>query len=171
MVELVVTAESKGRKAMRATCKYAINAINSNNDKYPILLKNMTFNIFSHYMSMKKSENSGVYLSATRYGGILSALTHLYRVSGKDMDQGFKKELYQFMSGMKRVIDSNNRQYGISLEEGNKAVSFDVYKTLCDILYQGEGEVILFAHAFLTMEWNLMARSNNCVNIHNKHIH
>ena len=111
-----------------------------------------------------------MYLSATIYGGIRSALTHLYHVSGNDMDQGFKKELYKFMLGMKKVIASYNRQDGISLEEGNKAVSFDVYKTLCDILHQREGEEFIFAHAFLTMEWNLMARSENCINMHIKHI-
>ena len=64
------------------------------------------------------------------------------------MDQGFKKELYQFMSGMNRVIDSSKRQYGISIEEGKKAISFYVYKTLCNILHQWEGEDFLFAHAF-----------------------
>ena len=36
---------------------------------------------------MKKSKNLGVYLSDTIYEGILSALTHLYRVSGKYIDQ------------------------------------------------------------------------------------
>ena len=54
------------------------------------------------------------------------------------------------MSGMKRVIASNKRQDGISIEEGKKAISFDVYKTLCDVLHQGEGEDSLLAHAFLT---------------------
>ena len=44
------------------------------------------------------------------------------------MDEGFKKELSQFMSGMKRVIASNKSQYGMSLEEGNKAMTFDVPK-------------------------------------------
>ena len=67
-----------------------------------------------------------MYLSATSYRGIRSSPTHIYRVSGKDMDQGSKKELYQLMSGMKRVIDSNKRQDGISLEEGNKAMVSDV---------------------------------------------
>ena len=130
MVERLVTAKAEGNKSMRATCNDAINAININDYNCPILLNKMTFNIFSHYMSMGKNENSGVYLSATRYGGIRIALTRMYHVSGKDMDQGFKKELYKFMLGMKKVIASNNRQDGISLEEGNKAVSFDVYKTL-----------------------------------------
>ena len=56
------------------------------------------------------------------------------------------------MSGMNRVIAYNNRQDVISLEEGNKAVSFNFYKTLCDILHQGKGEDFLVTHAFL--QWN-----------------
>ena len=61
----------------------------------------------------------------------------MYSVSGKDTDQGFKKELYQFMSGMKRVIASNKRQDRISLEEVKKAIIFYVYKTLCYVIHQG----------------------------------
>ena len=59
---------------------------------------------------------------------------------------------------MKIAIASNKRQDGISLEEGKKAMSFDFYKALYDILHQGEGGDFIFAHVFLTMEWNLMAR-------------
>ena len=80
-----------------------------------------------------------MYLSANIYGGIRSVLPHMYRVIGKDMDQEFKKELSQFMSVMKRVISSNKRQAGISIGAGQKAISFDVYKTLCDLIHQGEG--------------------------------
>ena len=109
---------------MYSTCKDLLNAMNRNDDKCLILLAKTTFNIFSHYMSMKRSKNSGVYLYAPSYGGIRSALTHMCRVSGQEMDQLFKKELYQFMSGMKRVIDSNKSQYEISIEEGKKTTSF-----------------------------------------------
>ena len=69
------------------------------------------------------------------------------------------------MPGMKRVIASNNKQAGISINEGKKSISFDVYKTLYDVLHQGEGGDFLFAHSFLTMKWNLMARSDNFVNM------
>ena len=65
------------------------------------------------------------------------------------------------MSGMKRAIASNKRQSGINIDEGKKAMSFDVYKTLYDVLYQEEGEDFLFAHEFLTIEWNLVLISNN----------
>ena len=72
---------------------------------------------------------------------------------------------------MKIINASNKRQDGISLEDGKKAMSFDVYKTLCNVLHQVEVEDFLFSHVFLTMELNLMERSDNVVNIHIKHIH
>ena len=56
------------------------------------------------------------------------------------------------MSVMKRLIDSNKRQAGISLSEEKKAMSFDFYTTLCDILHQVEGEAFISAHTFL--QWN-----------------
>ena len=68
------------------------------------------------------------------------------------MDQESKKELSQFISGTKRVIASNKSQDGISLEEGKKAMIFYVYKTLCNVIHEGEGEYFLFSHSFLTME-------------------
>ena len=54
MANRLITAEAEGKKAMCATYKSVLKAININDDNYPILLKKMTFNIFSHYMSMKK---------------------------------------------------------------------------------------------------------------------
>ena len=81
-------------------------------------------------MSTKKSKNSGGYLSATSYYGFRSDLTHLHRMNGKKMDGEFKKELFQFMSRIKRVVASNKRQSGASLDEGKNSMSFEVYKIL-----------------------------------------
>ena len=44
---------------------------------------------------------------------------------------------------------------------------------MSEILYKGNGESrsdYLFAHAFLTLEWNLMARSDNCLRMHVSHV-
>ena len=71
-------------------------------------------------MSTKKSKKSGGYLSATSFFGVRSSLTHLYRMSGKMMDGELKKELSQFMSGMKIVFAANKKQSGASLDEGKK---------------------------------------------------
>ena len=121
-------------------------------------------------MSTKKSKKSGGHLSATIHGGVQSSLTHLYYMSGKTMNGEFKKYLSQFMSGMKRVVAAKKGEYGASLYEGKKAIIFEVYKRLCEELYNEKSDDNLFAHAFLTMEWNLMARSENCVYMHVQHI-
>ena len=49
-------------------------------------------------------------------------------------------------------------------------MSFSVYGNMCKILYEGDDDEYLFAHAFLTMEWNFMARADNCVNMHVNHV-
>ena len=74
------------------------------------------------------------------------------------------------MSGMKIVVAAYKREFGASIDQGKRAVSFEVYKILCEELYNGKVDDHFFAHAFLTMEWNLMKRSNNCANIHVYHI-
>ena len=71
---------------MRSNCKNALEEVNKSNNNCPIVLEKTTFNIFSHYMSTKKSKTSGGYLSATSYGGFRSSLTNMYRMSGKTMD-------------------------------------------------------------------------------------
>ena len=60
------------------------------------------------------------------------------------------------MFGMKRVIADHKRESGAILNEGGKAMSFEVYKRLCEELYNVKGGDFLFARAFLTMEWYLM---------------
>ena len=70
------------------------------------------------------------------------------------------------MSGMKRVVAANNRESVDSIDEGKKEMGFEVYKRLREELYNGKGDDNLFTNALLTMEWNLMARSNKCVNMH-----
>ena len=54
MVERLITEEAEGKKSMCATCKAVLKAIHRDDDNCPILLEKMTFNLFSHYMSMKK---------------------------------------------------------------------------------------------------------------------
>ena len=54
MGECLITDEDEVKKAIHATCKDALKAINRNDDNCPILLEKMTFNLFSHYIPMKK---------------------------------------------------------------------------------------------------------------------
>ena len=90
MVERLISAKDKGKKDKRATCRYDLEGINRSNNNCPIVLKNMTFNIFSDYMSTKKSQKFRGYLSATSYGGVQNHLTHLYLMIGKTMNRELK---------------------------------------------------------------------------------
>ena len=92
---------------MCGTCKAYLGEVNKSDNNCPIVLKKITFNIFSHYMSTKKSKQSGGYLYTTRYGGVQCSLTHMYYMSGKTMGGYFKKELSRFLLGMKIVVASN----------------------------------------------------------------
>ena len=74
------------------------------------------------------------------------------------------------MSGIQRTIVNDIITRGDSLNEGNRPISFSVYENMCKILYEGDDDEYLFAHAFLTMELNLMARADNCVNMHVNHV-
>ena len=130
----------------------------------------MSFNIFSHYASTQKKDN-GNYLTSTAYGGFRSALFHVYRMSGTPIPDEMRKEIAQFMSGMKRTVAASRATNGQSLDEGKKSMSVEVYTKMCELLYKGKGADCIFAHAFLTMEWNLLARSDNCLNMKVAHVH
>jgi len=105
MVNQLIDAEaednilcSKNRKHVRAVCRAALESINKNDDNCPIVLSKLCFNLFSHYVTTRKNSKRQ-YLSKPGYGLIRSSLSHLYRVSGVEMDKRFDIELGQFMSG------------------------------------------------------------------------
>jgi hypothetical protein len=149
--EGLTSAKKKGKRTnTRAAIKRALQAINPTEKNSPIILEKFTFNVFSHYLTQRKNKQQ-TYLSKTSYSGIRSAFVHLYRMSGVAMEEKMKQDISQFMGGMKRVVASAKATNGQSLDEGKKAMTFDVYKKLCDILYRGVGEDYLFAHTFLTL--------------------
>ena len=48
------------------------------------------------------------------------------------------------MPGMKRVVVANKRESSASIGEGKKTMSFEVYKRLCEELYNGKGNGMEF---------------------------
>ena len=49
-------------------------------------------------------------------------------------------------------------------------MSYEGYKKLCEFIFEGEGDDDAFIHLFLTLEWNLLTRSDNCIIIHINHV-
>ena len=167
-------ATKKSLTNQRKACKEAIDGIRKGDSStFPLIIQRLTFNVFSHYLTTKKKKD-GSYLSKSHYGSLRSSFVYLFTLCGESIDPKFEKDLSQFMSGMKRKSAKQKAESGESLDEGKKPMSFDVYKKMCEILYKGcggEGKSdYLFAHAFLTLEWNLMARSDNCLNMHVSHV-
>ena len=68
------------------------------------------------------------------------------------------------------VANKGRLESGDSPYEENKAISFDVYNTICRILFKGKGGDHLFVHSFFTIEWNILARSEIFFGIHVKHV-
>ena len=154
---------------MRKACKQALDAINMHTGNSPVILPALTFNMFSHYLTSRK-RGTGAYMGKATYNGIRSSLCHMYRMSGQVMSDDMQRQMSVLMSGMKRVVASDRVARGESLDEGERPMAFAVYQKMCEILYYGEDHEYLFAHSYLTMEWNLMARSDNCVSMGISHI-
>ena len=85
------------------------------------------------------------------------------------MSEEFKIDISQFMSGSNRTVASQKAESGELLDEGKKLMSCEVYKKLCGSLFEGEGDDYAFAHVFLMLEWNLLARRNNCLAMNVNH--
>ena len=123
----------------------------------------------SNYLAQRRSKK-GAMLSKASYGGIVSAYMYLINKAGYKISPEFQKDLNTFQRGMKRKVTSKKVKSGRSLEEGKKPMNFDVYKLMCKKLLQMEKDEGAFAHLFLILEWNLMARASNCLLLHLGHI-
>ena len=130
-----------------------MNKLDSN---FPTILQKITFNLFSHYLTTRRNKGGG-FLSKEIYSSVRSAFVHMYCMSGDTMPKEFKIELFQFMSEMKSTVVYQKSDSGESLDEGKKLMRYEVYKNLCKFLFEGDGDDYAFAHAFLTLEWDLLA--------------
>ena len=121
---------------MRAICKLFLDGMNKTDSDYPIILQNITFNLFSHYLTTRRNKGGG-FLSKASYSGVRSAFFHVYLMIGETIPEEFNIELSQFMIGMKRTVASQKADSGESLDEGGKSMSYEVYKKLCRLLFEG----------------------------------
>jgi len=110
------------------------------------------------------------YLSKSSYGSARSALVHLYRSCGASIPDDFQEDMANFMRGIKRKVATQKETSGIRAEEGKAVMSFEVYRKLLELMYESEDDEAIFGHLFLTLEWNLMARSDNVVHSHTNHL-
>ena len=132
--------------------------------KCPLLIHNVEYNHIANYIAQKKTKN-GSFLAQASYQGIRSAIVHFFKFANSPLPNNFNSEIEELLKGLKRTIISAKVSSGESLEEGKEVMSFECYELLCKKFLTGKGNEAIFAHAFLTFEWNLMARAQNVVDI------
>ena len=95
---------------------------------------------------------------------------HLYQTMGIQIDTGFQKLLKQFVTGLGKVVAEKKKQTGQKLTEGKRPMSREVYKKMCELMIGGDSDEYIFAHCFLTLEWNLMACADNVASAMVSHV-
>ena len=180
----------KARKHLRNAIKTALSSIiRDDNDTHPFLFESFTFHNFSCYLTSRKKQikvkknangeiddrngeeqTMDVYLGKSSYDAIRSSIMHLYRICDTEMDEVFAKCVTQYIAGMKRTVAKEKKDTGQKLSEGKRDMPLNVYEKLCEVLMSGDSDEYTFAHAFLAIEWNLMARSDNVVHLSVEHI-
>jgi len=139
----------------------------------PIIFENLTVEIFVKFlfaMARQNTTDGNKFLSKSGCGSYRSSLKELYRVCKVQMLPEFEAELSTKFKGLLRGHAVEKEQKGGRLGEGKDPMSFALYKLLCDKMIQDGSKTAVFAHTFLTLTWNLIARSKNTVHIHRNHI-
>lgn len=153
------------RKAMKDSLKYCVSY-----ETCPILLKDMTFEVFAKYLVSRRNIKNGRYLSTTYYEKMRSSLMHLFRTADLIIDEQFYANLSVLMAGMKRTVAREHQASGEDASNTKAPMTLKAYKKMCEILMRSDSPECIFAHAFLTLEWSLMARADNCVRSHMNHL-
>ena len=147
---------------MRAICKLALYGMNKTDSNSPIILQNITIIPFSHYLTTRQNKGAG-FLSKASYFVVRSVFVHMYCMSREKITEQFKIELYHFMSGINRMVPSKIADSGEILDEGKKLMSYEVNTKLWELLSEVQGDDYTFDHVFLTLDWNRLVRSDNCL--------
>ena len=81
---------NKSRKHLRRVLKDSLTDVRKNH--CPIILETVDFYTFSHYVTTRKS-SKGNLLSKSAYGGILSALMYLHKMTGFIAKDYFRRDI------------------------------------------------------------------------------
>ena len=163
----------KTRKHLRKCIKEHLKKMNRYDNNCPVVLQHVSFSEFTKYMlDFRSKDEDGVlhYLSKSAYGHMKSAFGNLFKTSGQNMESVLAAELNQFSNSLSRKIAEAKVSSGQSLDEGKKPMSFAVYQLMCRKLLESDQADTLFAHTYLVLEWNLMARAHMIADMDVAHI-
>ena len=162
------TAKHKNKAVMAKALDFVTRA--TNETTCPIVFKEVTSKVFVDFLYSRAQMKNRNFLSRSGCGGYRSAFKELYRQCDVTMEDTFEKELTKNFRGLLRGYAAEKAETGARLTEGKDPMSFALYKFLCKKMVADGSQGAIFAHAFITMTWNLMCRSKNTVHIHLNHI-
>ena len=104
------------------------------------------------------------------YTGIGSVIHFLYRQCGIEIPAKLKDSISLYCKGSKSCGATLKQQLVLKITEGKRPMSFEVYKFIAKGLFESSKKEHVFVNLFLILNWNLMKRSENYVNMKVAHI-
>ena len=134
---------------------------------------------FLNHVSVKRTNGPfSAVLIPTKYNTFsyvnqfASAVKYFVKRSGVDISRNVAATIQQFLAGYKRKTADLKLAGLMKMKEGKAAVSFPVYRLLCKKMLEQKDDFpqAIFGHCFLTMLWNLMARSVSAASVMDVHL-
>lgn len=141
------------------------------------LVTNAILKEFFAHISKKRDRSTGEYLDPIQFqsfalvSGYKSALKNHFQKTNNPFSKTVDDEIKSFLAGYERLIANLKKDGDIPLTEGKIPLSFGGYSFLAERALApqksvdstvAEFELSIFAHVFLLLCWNVMAR---CVSI------
>ena len=158
-------------KNFRATVMKLLQDTRPSADNCPVDMKKVTYEVMATYLSCLKTEEDQ-FKGMSTYDGARSSIMHLMKMDNVYPNHEFKEKICNLLKGFRRTVQQQKVELGLSLDEGKDPLTFAGYNLLCRTFLHNNGSnnEFTFAHCFLTLEWNLMCRADNLVNLNLAHI-
>ena len=162
---------NKKRKNFRRAVIRLLTDTNPSANNCPLDMHKVDYNIIATYLSSLKTPK-GNYKGMSTYDGARSSIMYLMKQDNVYPSTAFKEKVCNLLKGFRRTIQQQKVDLGETLTEGKDPLSFSGYNLLCKTFLENNGtnDEFIFAHAFLTLEWNLMCRADNLVSLNVNHI-
>ena len=99
------------------------------------------------------------------YTGIGSAIDFFYQKCGIERPAKLKDSIILYCKGSKHRGETLKQQLALNITEGKQPMSFEVNKFIAKWIFESSKKEHVFVHLFLILDWNLMKRSENYVNM------
>ena len=109
-----------------------------------------------------------VFQSVDQYNGMRSAIAWVYKVARVEMP--FAQDFGTYIKGITRHVAAAKQHLGLKLMKGEAVMKPEAYELIAEHLFKSGEKRDIFNHLMLLLDWNLMKRSENCLNVKMIHI-